>query len=55
MSSVPIGPLPPQGAVSGVIGGYRVARFTPLAKRAMDIAIASVGLILAAPFFWSCP
>ena len=51
MSSVPVGPLPPQGAVAGTLGGYRAARFTPMAKRAMDIAIASLALIAAAPFF----
>ena len=51
MSSVPVGPLPPQGAVAGVIGGYRTARFTPMAKRAMDIVIASAALLAAAPFF----
>ncbi|MEO3470590.1 sugar transferase [Roseomonas sp. CAU 1739] len=37
--------------MSGAMVGYRAARFTPLAKRAMDIAIASAALILAAPFF----
>lgn len=51
MSSVPVGPLPPQGAVAGAIGGHRAARFTPMAKRAMDITIAAAALILAAPFF----
>ena len=51
MSSVPVGPLPPQGAVAGTLGGYRAARFTPMAKRAIDIAIASLALIAAAPFF----
>lgn len=51
MSSVPVGPLPPQGAVAGAIGGHRGARFTPMAKRAMDITIAAAALILAAPFF----
>lgn len=51
MSSVPVGPLPPQGAVAGVVGSMRAAGFTPLAKRAMDVAIAGAALILAAPFF----
>jgi exopolysaccharide production protein ExoY len=51
MSSVPVGPLPPQGAVAGVIGSARAAGFTPFAKRAMDIAIAGVALVVAAPFF----
>ncbi len=52
MSSVPVGPLPPQGAVAGVVAGIRpVAGFTPLAKRAMDIAIAAAALVVAAPFF----
>jgi len=37
--------------LAGAIGGYRTARFTPMAKRAMDIAIAGTALLLAAPFF----
>jgi lipopolysaccharide/colanic/teichoic acid biosynthesis glycosyltransferase len=37
--------------VAGAIGGYRTARFTPVAKRAMDVAIASAALLVAAPFF----
>ncbi|HWT08366.1 MAG TPA: sugar transferase [Roseomonas sp.] len=37
--------------MAGAIGGHRGARFTPMAKRAMDITIAAAALILAAPFF----
>ncbi|MBW6396605.1 sugar transferase [Roseomonas sp. HJA6] len=51
MSSVPVGPLPPHSAVAGVVTGIRTVGFTPLAKRAMDIAIAAAALVAAAPFF----
>ena len=55
MSSVPVGPLPPHGAPAGAVQGMsardRAAGLLPLAKRAMDIAIAGTALILAAPFF----
>jgi len=37
--------------MAGALGGYHTARFTPLAKRALDIAIASAALLVAAPFF----
>jgi lipopolysaccharide/colanic/teichoic acid biosynthesis glycosyltransferase len=56
MSSVPVGPLPPQDAPARSLSGYfgstdrSVARL-PLAKRAMDIAIAGAALLVAAPFF----
>jgi lipopolysaccharide/colanic/teichoic acid biosynthesis glycosyltransferase len=41
------------GAAAPVLprDGERTARLTPLAKRAMDIAIAGAALLLAAPFF----
>lgn len=55
MSSVPVGPLPPQGARVGAVPGVsardRAARLLPLAKRAMDIAIAGTALLAALPFF----
>lgn len=51
MSSVPVGPLPPQSAVAGAMAGYRAARVTPIVKRALDIAIAGTALVLASPFF----
>ena len=55
MSSVPVGPFPPHGApgavVPGMSGRDRAARLLPLAKRAMDIAIAGTALLVAAPFF----
>ena len=37
--------------MAGALGGYHTARFTPMAKRALDIAIASAALLVAAPFF----
>ena len=37
--------------MAGALGGYPTARFTPMAKRALDIAIASAALLVAAPFF----
>ena len=55
MSSVPVGPLSPQGAPAGAVPGVsardRAARLLPLAKRAMDIAIAGTALLGALPFF----
>lgn len=51
MSSVPVGPLPSQSAVAGVVAGIRPLGFTPLAKRVADIAIAAAALMVAAPFF----
>lgn len=53
MSSVPVGPLPPQGApaLAGISAHDRAARLLPLAKRAMDVAIAGAALLAAAPFF----
>ncbi|WP_198376598.1 sugar transferase [Neoroseomonas rubea] len=52
MSSVPVGPLPPQNAAIRLFGGRVVApRLLPLAKRAMDIAIAGLALLAALPFF----
>ncbi|MBR0680228.1 sugar transferase [Roseomonas eburnea] len=55
MSSVPVGPLPPHGAPAGAVAGVsardRAARRLPLAKRAMDIAIAGAALLVALPFF----
>ncbi|MBR0650914.1 sugar transferase [Roseomonas terrae] len=52
MSSVPVGPLPPHGAVAGVVSGVRpVIGFTPVVKRAADVAIAAAALLFAAPFF----
>ena len=55
MSSVPVGPLPPHGASAGAVPGVstrdRAARLLPLAKRAMDIAIAGAALLVALPFF----
>jgi lipopolysaccharide/colanic/teichoic acid biosynthesis glycosyltransferase len=58
MSSVPVGPLPPQDAPARAVAGLS-ALFAPgsagarlaLAKRAMDIAIAGTALLVAAPFF----
>ncbi len=59
MSSVPVGPLPPQDArwravatLSGFLGSAdRAAARLPMAKRAVDIAIAGAALLLASPFF----
>jgi len=54
MSSVPVGPLPPHGAsaaVPSLPARDRTARLLPFAKRAMDIAIAGIGLLLLAPVF----
>lgn len=56
MSSVPVGPLPPQTApaVAALVGGGFARHSTgslPYAKRAMDIAIAGGALLLALPFF----
>lgn len=55
MSSVPVGPLPPHSAPSGAVAGVsfreRAARLTPRAKRAMDVAIAGLALLVALPFF----
>ncbi|MBP0463970.1 sugar transferase [Roseomonas sp. PWR1] len=52
MSSVPVGPLPPQNAAVRLFGGRVAApRLLPLAKRAMDIAIAGLALLVALPFF----
>jgi exopolysaccharide production protein ExoY len=55
MSSVPVGPLPPRGAPAGAVHGAsvrdRAARLLPVAKRAMDIAIAGAALLVALPFF----
>jgi lipopolysaccharide/colanic/teichoic acid biosynthesis glycosyltransferase len=59
MSSVPVGPLPPQDAHSRGFAGLpaflgaadRAAARLPMAKRAVDIAIAGTALLFAAPFF----
>jgi lipopolysaccharide/colanic/teichoic acid biosynthesis glycosyltransferase len=53
MSSVPVGPLSPQGAsgvaVPSIGAGDRAA--LPWVKRAMDVAIAGAALLLALPVF----
>ncbi len=55
MSSVPVGPLPPHGAPARAVHGVsvrdRAAWLLPVAKRAMDIAIAGAALLVALPFF----
>ena len=59
MSSVPVGPLPPQdapsraiAAMSGFLGSAdRAAARLPMVKRLVDIAISGTALLLAAPFF----
>ena len=55
MSSVPVGPLPSNGAPAPAVAALsrrdRAARLAPIAKRAMDIAIAGLALLVAAPFF----
>jgi lipopolysaccharide/colanic/teichoic acid biosynthesis glycosyltransferase len=52
MSSVPVGPLPPQNAAARVFAGrFALPRLLPTAKRAMDIAIAGLALVAALPFF----
>jgi lipopolysaccharide/colanic/teichoic acid biosynthesis glycosyltransferase len=55
MSSVPVGPISPQGASAGALpsigGARRAALRLPLAKRAMDVAIAGAALLLALPVF----
>ncbi len=55
MSSVPVGPLPSNGApapgVAALSRRDRAARLAPYAKRAMDVAIAGAALLVALPFF----
>ncbi|MBB5690216.1 sugar transferase [Roseomonas alkaliterrae] len=55
MSSVPVGPLPSNGAPAPAVAALsrrdRAARLAPIAKRAMDVAIAGLALLVAAPFF----
>jgi lipopolysaccharide/colanic/teichoic acid biosynthesis glycosyltransferase len=59
MSSVPVGPLPPQDAPSRAVAGLsaflgsadRAAARLPMAKRLADIAIAGTALLFALPFF----
>jgi len=55
MSSVPVGPLPSNGApapgVAALSRRDRAVRLAPYAKRAMDVAIAGAALLVALPFF----